>query len=123
SSMTTLTLRVDAEAPSIAFASCPSDVVRGTTASATWAASDPSSGLATPASGSIALDTATIGTKSVSASATDNVGHNASATCTYRVIFDWDGFLTPLVNAPALQTWPAGDGVPVSFTIGGDQGL
>ena len=123
SATTTLTVRVDAEPPSIAFTSCPSDVVLGTTASATWSASDPSSGLATPAFGSIPLDTSTIGTKSASASATDQVGHTMGATCAYRVIFDWNGFLSPVVNAPALQTWTAGDGVPVSFTLGGDQGL
>ena len=123
SATTTLTVRVDAEPPSIAFTSCPSDVVLAATVSATWSASDLSSGLATPASGSIPLDTSSLGTKSISASATDLVGHTASTTCTYRVIFDWNGFLSPLVNAPALQTWTAGDGVPVSFTLGGDQGL
>jgi hypothetical protein len=123
SATTILTVHVDAEPPSIAFTSCPSDVILGSTASATWSASDPSSGLATPASGSIALDTSGIGTKSVSASATDQVGHNASATCTYRVIFDWSGFLNPLLNAPTVQTWTAGDGAPVSFTLAGDQGL
>jgi hypothetical protein len=90
---------------------------------AAWTASDPSSGLATPAAGSIPLDAATLGTKSVAASATDKVGHTATATCSYRVVYPFDGFLAPLKNAPALTDWKAGDGVSVAFGLGGDRGL
>jgi hypothetical protein len=123
STETRVTVRVDAEAPTVAFNSCPADVLLNSTASVTWAASDPSSGLQTPSTGSIPLATATLGSKSVQASATDKVGHAASATCNYRVIFDFDGFLSPIVNAPALQSWRAGDGIPVAFGLAGDKGL
>jgi len=92
-------------------------------ASAGWSASDPSSGLSTASSVAIPLNTATIGSRSVAAWATDNVGHTASATCTYRVIFDFDGFFNPVMNAPTVQSWKAGDGVPISFSLAGDQGL
>ena len=119
----TLTVKVDAEAPTVGFTNCPADVLLRSTVSATWSASDPSSGLLTASSGAIPLNTATIGSRSVTASATDNVGHTASATCAYRVIFDFNGFFSPIMNAPTLQSFKAGDGIPVSFSLDGDQGL
>lgn len=120
---TSLTVHVDAEPPDVGFTSCPGDVVLGSSASAAWSASDLSSGLASPASGSFALDTSSIGTRSVTASATDNVGHTAQATCGYRVVYDFDGFARPLVNPPQVADFAAGDRIAVVFTLGGDQGL
>lgn len=120
---TSLTVHVDAEPPDVGFTACPADVILGSSISAAWAASDASSGLATPATGTVPLDTATIGTRTVSAGATDNVGHAATATCTYRTIYDFTGFFKPLANPPAVTQFEAGDRVAVTFTLGGDQGL
>jgi hypothetical protein len=118
-----LTVHVDATAPSVGFDQCPADVTLGSTTQALWSSSDAHSGLSTPASGGIGLDTTTIGTKSVTANATDNVGHSASATCTYRVIYDYTGFFRPLVAPPAYLDTVAGNGVSVSFSLAGFQGL
>lgn len=123
SAATSVAVSVDAEDPTIAFTSCPADVILRSFTAASWSAFDASSGLATSAGDSIQLDTSTLGTKSVTASAADNVGHTAQATCVYRVIFDFSGFFAPLVNPPAELEWTAGDGVPVSFGLAGDQGL
>lgn len=118
-----LAVQVDATAPTVTFSGCPTDVVLGSTASATWDASDAHSGLATPASGSIALDTSAVGTYDVTASATDNVGHPTEATCTYRVVYDFAGFFRPVLNPPSTLTVRAGDVVVLSWSLAGFQGL
>lgn len=118
-----LAVQVDATAPTVTFSGCPTDVVLGSTASATWDASDAHSGLATPASGSIALDTSAVGTYDVTASATDNVGHPTEATCAYRVVYDFAGFFRPVLNPPSTLTVRAGDVVVLSWSLAGFQGL
>lgn len=118
-----LAVQVDATAPTVTFSGCPTDVILGSTASATWDASDAHSGLATPASGSIALNTSAVGTYDVTASATDNVGHPTEATCTYRVVYDFAGFLRPVLNPPSTLTVRAGDVVVLSWSLAGFQGL
>jgi hypothetical protein len=110
-----LTVHVDADAPDIAFTNCPADVLLYSNVQAAWAASDPHSGLSTPASGSIPLDTSSIATRNVVAEAADNVGHDASATCVYRVIYDFSGFFKPVANPPTLNAFRAGDVVPLPF--------
>ncbi len=120
----TVTVQVDADAPSLAL-ECPSTaVILGSPATAAWTAADAESGLATPASGSVALDTSSVGTKSASApAAEDNVGHVAGAACLYTVVFDFRGFFRPVDNPPTLNVVKAGSGIPVKFSLGGDQGL
>lgn len=77
---------VDRTDPSVSIA-CPSpDPIRGTSATATWTASDAESGLATPAAGTLALDTSTVGPHVATApTAIDAVGHMADAICVYDV--------------------------------------
>lgn len=121
-SSASLTVNVDAEAPTVGFSDCPSSVLLEHSASTSWSASDPSSGLATAAAGTFALDTATIGHKSVSTTATDHVGHSTTATCGYDVVYDFTGFFSPLVNPPAVLKASAGQNVAVIFSLAGDQG-
>ena len=123
SASTSLTVNVDADLPDVSFGTCPATALLGHPATATWSASDASSGLATASSGSFDLDTATIGHKSVSTTATDNVGHTRIATCEFDVIFDFTGFFSPLVNAPSVTSAAAGQNLPVSFSLGGNQSL
>jgi predicted outer membrane repeat protein len=118
-----LTVSVDAESPTVGFSTCPATVLLKHTATASWTASDPSSGLATPASGSFTLDTATIGHKSVSTTASDNVGHSTTATCAYDVVFDFTGFFTPLANPPDVVKASAGQNLSIAFSLAGNQGL
>ena len=124
SAAASVTVQVDADDPFVSLV-CPSTpVVLGSTASASWTAADAESGLATPVSGSVSLDTSSVGTKSASApTAEDNVGHSAGATCAYTVVFDFRGFFRPVDNPPTLNVVKAGSGIPVKFSLSGDQGL
>ena len=124
SATASVTVQVDADDPFVSLV-CPSTpVLLGSTASASWTASDAESGLATPVSGSVSLDTSSVGTKSASApTAEDNVGHSAGATCAYTVVFDFRGFFRPVDNPPTLNVVKAGSGIPVKFSLSGDQGL
>jgi hypothetical protein len=86
SSATSLTTRVDADVPLVSFADCPTGkVLAGSSGSVHYSASDSGSGLADPASGSIALDTSTSGAGAASVTVHDHVGHSASASCAYTV--------------------------------------
>jgi hypothetical protein len=130
--------KVDKKGPVVTLVCPSSPIIKGNAASATWSAADGGSGVAPPSSGSIALDTSTVGTHSVSApagTASDNVGNAspASAPCSYSVVFNWTGFFQPIDNDPdqsgnpALATvWnsaKAGQAIPVKFSLHGDQGL
>ncbi len=131
--------KVDATAPTASL-TCPTGTVtKGAAATASWTASDEQggSGLAGAATGTVSLDTSSVGTKTASlpaGTAKDNVGHDSAvATCSYSVIYDWTGFFQPIDNNPdqsgalALATvWnsaKAGSAIPVKFSLGGDQGL
>ncbi|HKX55982.1 MAG TPA: PxKF domain-containing protein, partial [Xanthomonadales bacterium] len=118
-----LTVFVDADDPLVAFPVCPADVLLLSDAQASWEASDAHSGLATAASGTETLDTSSIATRSVVASATDNVAHEGSAECAYRVVFAFSGFFKPVNNPPAQSEFSAGDVVPITFALDGDQGM
>jgi hypothetical protein len=78
------TVQVDSRAPTVQI-TCPSNVPRGSTKSATYTASDIGSGLATPASGAVPLDTSATGSYSVSVIARDNVGYATTGSCRYTV--------------------------------------
>jgi hypothetical protein len=81
-----LVVQLDADPPGTTL-DCPARVVRvGVRASARWKDRDGESGLATAGTGAIALDTSRAGTYTVQHSATDNVGHSASSSCTYTVV-------------------------------------
>ncbi len=79
-----LTVRVDATPPSVEI-TCPATAVIGSVANATFNASDGQSGLASAASGTIAIDTGSGGMKTVSTTAIDNVGHETTSSCTTDV--------------------------------------
>ena len=66
---------------------CPATAPVGSAASATIvAASDGQSGLASDPSGTVAINTSKTGPQTVEATATDNVGHSASGSCTTQVV-------------------------------------
>lgn len=107
SAPTTLSVQVDATTPAVTL-TCPLPVVLGSTSSASWNAADGESGLATPASGALALDTSTVGqdkTATLAAGAArDQVGHmSAAATCTYDVVYASSGSYQGQPTRTALQ--------------------
>jgi hypothetical protein len=123
SGQASLRVNVDADAPTIGFATCPASVVLGKPATATWTASDAESGLSTAASGSLSVDTSIVGTRTLQASATDNVGHSSTATCNVAVIYDFKGFGKPVANPPTFNKVSAGGILLVTFSLDGAQGL
>ena len=81
----TLTVQVDASAPSLEI-TCPASVLIGSTGvKATVTASDGQSGLASDPSGTVAIETNTAGPKTVTRTAVDNVGHETTKSCTTEV--------------------------------------
>jgi hypothetical protein len=79
-----VTVQVDATPPSLEI-SCPASALVGSSANATFLASDAQSGLASEPSGTVAIDTSTAGEKTVSTTAVDNVGNETTKSCTTLV--------------------------------------
>jgi hypothetical protein len=63
------------------------------------------------------VDTRTPGPHTFTVRARDGAGNTAQAASRYRVLFDFDGFLRPLVNPPGVNSVKAGRTVPVKFTL------
>ena len=70
----------------------------GSTQNVTIAASDAHSGLVSDPSGTQALNTGTIGSKTLTVEVEDKVGHKKTATCTYSVVYNWSGFSARLTT-------------------------
>jgi hypothetical protein len=94
------------------------------TAIAAANATDSGSGVATQSCG--AVSTNTVGTKTVTCTATDNAGNTATTTVSYKVIYRFDGFLQPINDTAHTQTcgspctvsvFKGGSTVPVKFQL------
>ncbi len=96
SSPTSLTVQVDATPPSLSV-SCPSTALLNASASATVTASDGQSGLAVDPSGTVPIDTSSVGEKTITETAVDNVGHVTTEHCTTDVVY-------PVPGVPALSS-------------------
>jgi hypothetical protein len=87
SAASSLTVQVDATAPSLTV-ECPASAAVGQTGvHATITASDGQSGLAADPSGTVPIDTSKAGAVKTERSASDNVGHVTSSSCTTVVGF------------------------------------
>jgi hypothetical protein len=62
------------------------------------------------------------GTHTFRVESVDSSGNASSASSTYAVRYDFDGFASPLVAEPSSVTLRAGDVVPVKFSLHGDRG-
>ncbi|HTY95723.1 MAG TPA: hypothetical protein VMB91_01695, partial [Solirubrobacteraceae bacterium] len=90
-----LTVQVDATPPTLEL-SCPASALVGEAGVvASYTASDGQSGLAGAASGTIPIDTSSAGKKTVGTTATDNVGHETTDSCSTEVEY-------PTPGAPSL---------------------
>ncbi len=74
------------ETPPVLEVNCPATAAVGSSASASISASDAQSGLAGDPSGTQPIDTTKTGPQTTAASATDNVGHESSDSCTTQVV-------------------------------------
>jgi hypothetical protein len=65
----------------------------------------------------------TLGTHTFRVDSVDSSGNTASASTTYSVRYEFEGFSAPLVSKPATVTLRAGETVPAKFSLDGDRGL
>ena len=68
------------------------------------------------------LDTASVGAKTFTVAASDRAGNVAREVHAYSVIYDFAGFWAPATEYPAPSAMKAGAGVPLKFSLHGDQG-
>jgi lysophospholipase L1-like esterase len=121
SNPTSLSVQVDATAPSLSV-TCPSTVLLNGKANASVVASDGQSGLAENPSGTVSIFTTTVGPKTVTETATDNVGHSTTRSCTTNVVYAYSGILQP-VNADGSSIFKLGSTVPVKFSLADANGV
>jgi len=84
-------------------------------------ATDATSGVAS--SSCTVPDTTTVGSKTVTCTATDQAGNTQSVSVPYSVAYPFRGFLSPVDTLPMVNTVKAGSSVPVKFSLGGNRGL
>jgi hypothetical protein len=115
------TVKVDKTAPSLAPTVSPDPVLLGGAATASPNASDGLSGIATASCGPV--DTSTLGTFSVSCSATDLAGNTATASASYTVV-ELPSFtlaspaLTGSVGTPYGYTFQASGTPAPTYSLG-----
>ena len=113
-------INIDKTAPSVAITS-PANGASYTLGQAVAASYTCSDGLSTVASCSgttaagAGINTASVGTKSFSVTATDKAGNSAPSTVSYTVGYVFGGFLQP-IQAP-VATFKAGSTIPVKFKL------
>jgi lysophospholipase L1-like esterase len=115
SASATSTVQLDATPPSVSI-SCPGTVLLGAKASAVVSASDGQSGLAEDPSGTKTINTSTVGPKTTTAVAADNVGHKTTKECTTNVGYAFSGILQP-VNPDGSSIFKLGSTVPIKFVL------
>jgi hypothetical protein len=68
------------------------------------------------------LDTSSVGAKTFAVEASDAAGNVGSAASTYRVVYDFRGFLWPVRDRPAVNRARAGRVALVRFSLNGFHG-
>jgi hypothetical protein len=110
---------------------CPDDLVLqcgqdNTAAIAAWLSSATCSGGCGPCQVThdyAGLSEGDCGTATVTFTATDECCGMATCSRTITVIWNFAGFFKPVENPPVFNRVKAGRGIPVRFSLGGDQGL
>lgn len=124
-SQTSITYRVVDRAPPQITIVSPADGARypvGSTIPASYRCYDDIDGYRVTCDAPRVVDV-TPGTHTFRVDSVDSSGNAASATVTYYVWYDFDGFYSPLVAEPASVTLRAGETVPAKFSLHGDHGL
>lgn len=124
STATAGSVKVDANAPTVGISGCPTGpVILGSSQSITVTANDLGSGLVSDPTGTVTLNTRAVGSKTEIVNVADKVGHTGQASCTYSVIYNWNGFFQPIDNNGVFNQAQAGRTIPAKFSLGGYQGL
>lgn len=69
-----------------------------------------------------AVDTGSVGESTFRVDAADAAGNSAVARSLYRVVYPFEGFLSPVRNRPGTNRRLAGLPVPIRFELDGDRG-
>lgn len=116
-------INIDLTAPTVAVTGVANGgvYILGQVPTAGCSTSDALSGVATAASlsstgGPLGFVTATC------SGAVDNAGNAGSASATYQVVYDWDGFFRPIDN-DVFNVAKAGSAIPAKFSLAGYQGM
>jgi len=120
--------RVDKKGPVVAL-TCPlTPVILGAPASASWTATDGGSGVAPGlASGNIALQTSSVGSKTATApvgTSKDNVNNDSApqVTCDYSVAYNFTGLFAPVDRPNTMNLSKAGQAVPLKWRLTDNNG-
>jgi hypothetical protein len=113
-------VNVDASNPT--FGACPAGgpfvLNSGSQSVGSIGATDTGSGVDSAASTlSGAVDTSSVGEKTVTFSAYDNVGHSASKDCKYYVQYVFSGFFTPIDRPNTMNVSKAGQAIPLKWRL------
>ncbi|MCA1614787.1 MAG: PxKF domain-containing protein [Acidobacteria bacterium] len=76
-----------------------------------------------PPSGSVYSSVFSVGTTTVTATATDASGNTTVKTFTVTVLYNFAGFFSPVANLPTFNSVNAGRAIPVKFSLSGNKGL
>jgi hypothetical protein len=64
-----------------------------------------------------------VGATTVTATATDGAGNQATCSFTVTVLYNFTGFFQPVDNLPVVNMVNAGQAIPVKFSLSGNKGL
>jgi hypothetical protein len=112
--------KIDQTAPTIAL-SMPTTVILNQAVSVTWTATDSLSGIQGPPSGTIPIDTTSIGAKTATIIVKDQAGNTATTTKTVNIVYGFSGFLDP-INNDGSSIFKLKSTVPVKFQLTDAQG-
>jgi hypothetical protein len=109
------TVNVDRTKPTLTPTVSPNPVLLNSPAAVESGASDSLSGLAV--AGCDAVDTSTPGAKTVACTAIDVAGNRNTASATYAVHYNFNGFLAPVDNPNLVNTGKAGRTYPIKWQL------
>jgi len=110
-----ITVKVDSTKPVLHPAVSPNPLTLGGTGTVAANATDALSGVKVQSCG--VLNTATIGSRSVSCSATDFAGNIGTGSATYSVRYGFIGFKPPVDNPPIINLAQAGQTIPLKWQL------
>jgi hypothetical protein len=111
----TVHIKRDTTGPVLAPSVAPNPVLLNGSATANPNASDATSGLASASCGPVI--TSSVGSHSVTCTATDNAGNTATASAAFTVTYNFVGFTSPVDNPSVMNIAKAGQAIPLKFRI------